>query len=242
MQCSKTIAGFSLFENTGLSPGVVLTVFSEEHVDQSTKNEINTEMTTNEDTVLEPATDDEAAPRDGERHWYVVHTYSGYENKVRTNLEKRIESMNMQHQIFNVIIPEEDEIEYKGGQKKITKRRIFPGYVMVDMIMTDDSWMTVRHTPGVIGFVGSGTKPIPLQDHEVERILRHMGLLGGGPAKPRIDLQVGQHVRVKSGPFENFEGVVKEVMPERGKVRVSVEMFGRETPIELEYEQIDKIE
>jgi transcriptional antiterminator NusG len=131
-----------------------------------------------------------------ERKWYVVHTYSGYENKVKANLEKRVESMNMEHQIFNVIIPEEDEIEYKGGQRKVTKRRIFPGYVMVDMILSDDSWMTVRHTPGVIGFVGSGTKPIPLQKQEVDKILRHMGLIGG---KPKIDVQVGQHVRVKSG-------------------------------------------
>ncbi len=173
-----------------------------------------------------------------ERKWYVVHTYSGYENKVKANLEKRVESMNMEHQIFNVIIPEEDEIEYKGGQRKVTKRRIFPGYVMVDMILTDDSWMTVRHTPGVIGFVGSGTKPIPLQKQEVDKILRHMGLIGG---KPKIDVQVGQHVRVKSGPFENFEGVVKEVLAERGKIRVNISMFGRETPIELEYEQIEKI-
>lgn len=173
-----------------------------------------------------------------EHRWYVVHTYSGYENKVKTNLEKRIESMHMENEIFNVIIPEEDEIEFKGGQRKVTKRRIFPGYVMVDMNMTDDSWMTVRHTPGVIGFVGSGTKPIPLQQEEVERILRHMGLMGG---KPKIDLQIGEHVRVKSGPFENFDGVVKEVMPDRGKIRVNISMFGRETPIELEYEQIDKI-
>ncbi len=173
-----------------------------------------------------------------ERKWYVVHTYSGYENKVKANLEKRVESMNMEHQIFNVIIPEEDEIEYKGGQRKVTKRRIFPGYVMVDMILSDDSWMRVRHTPGVIGFVGSGTKPIPLQKQEVDKILRHMGLIGG---KPKIDVQVGQHVRVKSGPFENFEGVVREVLAERGKIRVNISMFGRETPIELEYEQIDKI-
>lgn len=173
-----------------------------------------------------------------ERKWYVVHTYSGYENKVKANLEKRVESMNMEHQIFNVIIPEEDEIEYKGGQRKVTKRRIFPGYVMVDMILSDDSWMTVRHTPGVIGFVGSGTKPIPLQKQEVDKILRHMGLIGG---KPKIDVQVGQHVRVKSGPFENFEGVVREVLAERGKIRVNISMFGRETPIELKYEQIDKI-
>lgn len=191
-------------------------------------------MSDQEEEVLQ----EESVNLAADRKWYVVHTYSGYENKVKANLEKRVESMNMESQIFNVIIPEEDEIEYKGGQRKVTKRRIFPGYVMVDMDLSDESWMAVRHTPGVIGFVGSGTKPIPLQQSEVEKILRHMGLIGG---KPKIDLQVGQHVRVKSGPFENFEGVVKEVMADRGRIRVNISMFGRETPIELEYEQIDKI-
>ncbi|NLU50835.1 MAG: transcription termination/antitermination protein NusG [Syntrophomonadaceae bacterium] len=174
---------------------------------------------------------------DLERRWYVVHTYSGYENKVKANLEKRVASMNMENLIFQVIIPEEDEIEYKGGQKKVTKKRVFPGYVMVDMIMTDDSWVVVRHTPGVTGFVGSGTKPIPLQPYEVEKILRHMGML---EAKPKIDVAVGEYVRVKSGPFENFEGIVKEIMADKGKLRVNISMFGRETPVELDYEQVEK--
>lgn len=194
-----------------------------------------TENLLEEEQAQDTSRDESSHP---ERRWYVVHTYSGYENKVKANLEKRIESMNMKDQVFNVLIPEEDEIEYKGGQKKINKRRIFPGYVLVDMIMTDDSWICVRHTPGVIGFVGSGTKPIPLQPQEVEKILRHMGLVGG---KPKIDLQIGEYVRVKSGPFEDFEGQVKDVMPERGKVRVNISMFGRETPIELDYEQVEKI-
>lgn len=190
------------------------------------------------DETLESEQELLAETPDDDRRWYVVHTYSGYENKVRANLEKRVESMNMENQIFEVLIPDEDEVEYKGGQKKVTKRRIFPGYVMVKMIMTDESWMAVRHTPGVIGFVGSGTKPIPLQDVEVERILRHMGLIGG---KPKMDIQLGQLVRVKSGPFENFEGVVKEIMADRGKIRVNISMFGRDTPIELDYEQIEKL-
>jgi transcriptional antiterminator NusG len=171
--------------------------------------------------------------------WYVVHTYSGYENKIKVDLAKRVESMNMQDKIFHVIIPEEQEVEFKGGKKKITTKRVFPGYVIVNMIMDDESWYVVHHTPGVTGFVGSGTKPIPLQEEEITKILRRMGLV---EQKPRIiDIEVGENIRVKNGPFENFEGTVKELLPDRGKVRVSISMFGRETPVELDYEQIDKL-
>ncbi|HWQ75289.1 MAG TPA: transcription termination/antitermination protein NusG [Syntrophomonas sp.] len=171
--------------------------------------------------------------------WYVVHTYSGYENKIKVDLAKRVESMNMQDKIFHVIIPEEQEVEFKGGKKKITTKRVFPGYVIVNMIMDDESWYVVHHTPGVTGFVGSGTKPIPLQEEEITKILRRMGLV---EQKPKIiDIEVGENIRVKNGPFENFEGTVKELLPDRGKVRVSISMFGRETPVELDYEQIDKL-
>lgn len=171
--------------------------------------------------------------------WFVVHTYSGYENKIKVDLAKRVESMNMQDKIFHVIIPEEQEVEFKGGKKKITTKRVFPGYVIVNMIMDDESWYVVHHTPGVTGFVGSGTKPIPLQEEEITKILRRMGLV---EQKPRIiDIEVGENIRVKNGPFENFEGTVKELLPDRGKVRVSISMFGRETPVELDYEQIDKL-
>ena len=171
--------------------------------------------------------------------WFVVHTYSGYENKIKVDLTKRVESMNMQDKIFHVIIPEEQEVEFKGGKKKITTKRVFPGYVIVNMIMDDESWYVVHHTPGVTGFVGSGTKPIPLQEEEITKILRRMGLV---EQKPRIiDIEVGENIRVKNGPFENFEGTVKELLPDRGKVRVSISMFGRETPVELDYEQIDKL-
>lgn len=171
--------------------------------------------------------------------WYVIHTYSGYENKIKVDLTKRVESMNMQDKIFQVIIPEEQEVEFKGGKKKITTKRVFPGYAIVNMIMDDESWYVVHHTPGVTGFVGSGTKPIPLQDEEITKILRQMGLMD---QKPRIiDIEIGENVRVKNGPFENFEGTVKELLADRGKVRVSISMFGRETPVELDYEQIDKI-
>jgi len=171
--------------------------------------------------------------------WYVVHTYSGYENKIKVDLTKRVESMNMQDKIFQIIIPEEQEVEYKGGKKKVTTKRVFPGYVIVNMIMNEDSWYVVHHTPGVTGFVGSGTKPIPLQDAEINKILTQMGLMG---KKPRIiNIEIGESIRVNSGPFENFEGVVKELLLDRGKVRVNISMFGRETPVELDYEQINKI-
>ena len=172
--------------------------------------------------------------------WYVVHTYSGYENKIKVDLAKRVESMNMQHKIFDVIIPEEEEVEYKGGKRKVTTKRVFPGYVIVNMTMDDDSWYTVRHTPGVTGFVGSGAKPIPLRRSEVVEILKRMGLIESNKPKV-IDLDIGENIRIRSGPFANFEGIVKEILADKGKVRVNISMFGRETPVELDYEQIEKL-
>lgn len=174
-----------------------------------------------------------------EKDWFVIHTYSGYENKVKANLEKRVESMNMGDKIFRVIVPMEDEIQIKDGKRKIIKRKIYPGYVMVEMMLTDDSWYVVRNTPGVTGFVGAGNKPIPLQEDEVEQILLTMGV---EQPRPRIDVTVGENVRVISGPFENFIGSIEEIQPEKGKLRVLVSMFGRETPIELDYSQIEKID
>lgn len=171
--------------------------------------------------------------------WYVVHTYSGYENKIKVDLTKRVESMGMQDKIFQVIVPEEQEVEFKGGKKKVTNKRIFPGYAFVNMVLDDESWYVVHHTPGVTGFVGNGTKPIPLQDYEVDKILQQMGLV---EQKTKIiDIEIGESIRVKNGPFENFEGVVKELLPDRGKIRVNISMFGRETPVELDYEQIEKL-
>ena len=192
--------------------------------------DINSENNNNIESTVESK-----APGD----WYVVHTYSGYENKIKVDLSKRVESMNMQDKIFDVIIPEAQEVEYKGGKRKVTSRRVFPGYVIVNMIMDEDSWYVVRHTPGVTGFVGSGNKPVPLQDFEIEKILQQMGLV---ESKPKIiDIAVGENVRVKTGPFANFEGVVRELLPDRGKIRVNISMFGRETPVELDYEQIEKV-
>lgn len=175
---------------------------------------------------------------ESDQKWYVVHTYSGYENKVKTNLEKRVESMEMQEKIFRVLVPTEEEIENKDGKKKIVKRKTFPGYVLVEMIMADDSWYVVRNTPGVTGFVGSGTKPIPLMPDEVKQVLG----IAGEPqeAKAKIDVEIGQHVKVTAGPFKDFIGKVEEIIPDRGKVKVTVNMFGRDTPVELDFTQIDE--
>ncbi len=173
-----------------------------------------------------------------EKSWYVVHTYSGYENKVKANLEKRIESMNMEEKIFRILVPMEDEVEIKDGKKKISKRKVFPGYVLVEMFMTDDSWYVVRNTPGVTGFVGSGSKPIPLSDDEARQIIRRMG---GEEVRARIDFAQGENVRVNSGPFENFIGQIEEINLDKSKVRVMISMFGRETPIELDFIQVEKL-
>ncbi|WP_134220140.1 MULTISPECIES: transcription termination/antitermination protein NusG [Pelotomaculum] len=173
-----------------------------------------------------------------EKLWYVVHTYSGYENKVKANLEKRIESMNMEEKIFRILVPMEDEIEMKDGKKKISKRKIFPGYVLVEMFMTDDSWYVVRNTPGVTGFVGSGSKPIPLDEGEARQIIRQ---LGGEEIRTRVNFSMGENVRVISGPFENFIGAIDDINVEKAKIRVIISMFGRETPIELDFTQVEKI-
>jgi transcriptional antiterminator NusG len=173
-----------------------------------------------------------------ERKWYVVHTYSGYENKVKTNLEKRVESMGMQDKIFRVLVPMEDEIEVKDGKKKLTKKKVFPGYVLVEMIMGDDSWYVVRNTPGVTGFVGPGSKPVPLRDYEAHTILRQMGI---EEARPRVELRPGESVRVTSGPFETFVGTVEEVYPDKGKAKVRISLFGRDTPLELDFVQLKKM-
>ncbi|MHB1653551.1 MAG: transcription termination/antitermination protein NusG [Desulfitobacteriaceae bacterium] len=174
-----------------------------------------------------------------DKNWYVIHTYSGYENKVKTNLEKRVESMNMEDKIFRVLVPMEDEIEIKNGKKKVTKRKVFPGYVLVEMEMTDDSWYVVRNTPGVTGFVGTGAKPIPLMEQEVAAILRQMGY---EEIRTKINYTVNQTVKVISGPFKDFIGVIREILEDKGKLRVAVSMFGRETPVELEFSQVEKLD
>jgi transcriptional antiterminator NusG len=169
-----------------------------------------------------------------EAKWYVVHTYSGYENKVKANLEKIVDNRGLHDYIFDVVVPMEEQIEIKDGRKKATLRKIFPGYVLVKMIMTDESWYVVRNTRGVTGFVGPGSKPVPLSDEEV----RTMGV---EEFAPMLDYEVNDTVRVIDGPLENFIGTVEEINFEKRKVRVAVSMFGRETPVELELTQIQKI-
>lgn len=175
---------------------------------------------------------------ESEKNWYVIHTYSGYENKVKANLERKVHSMGMEDEIYRILVPMEDEVETKDGKKKVTKKKIFPGYVLVEMIVNDRSWYVVRNTPGVTGFVGSGTKPIPLTDTEVKRILKAMGY---EEVKPSIDIEVGQVVRIVSGPFENWTATVTEINSERGKLKVLVDLFGRETPGEVDFSDVEKL-
>ena len=179
-----------------------------------------------------------ATDGDPDRKWYVIHTYSGYENKVQANLMRRVESMGMEDKILRVLVPVEEEIDFKDGKKKVVKKKVFPGYVLVEMVMSDDSWYVVRNTPGVTGFVGSGNKPIPLDIEEVKAILKQMGF---DETRPRIAFEVGDVVRVISGPFQNFDGQIEEVNIERGKLRVVISMFGRETPVELDFDQVEKV-
>lgn len=175
---------------------------------------------------------------ESEKNWYVIHTYSGYENKVKANLERKVHSMGMENEIFRVLVPMEDEVEIKDGKKKVAKKKVFPGYVLVEMIVNDRSWYVVRNTPGVTGFVGSGTKPIPLTSAEVKHILKSMGM---EELKPKIDIKVSQPVRITSGAFENWTAIVLDINHDRAKLKVLVNMFGRETPVELEFSQVEKI-
>lgn len=175
-----------------------------------------------------------------EKHWYVIHTYSGYENKVSANLERKVHSLGMENEIFRIVIPMEKEVELnKDGKKRVVERKVFPGYVLVEMIVNDRSWYAVRNTPGVTGFVGSGTKPIPLTDEEVRQIMASMGV---EEARVHIDFQLQQLVRLKSGPFADQVGKIAEINEERGKLKVLVDMFGRETPVEIDFTQVEEAE
>jgi len=177
-----------------------------------------------------------------EKRWYVVQTYAGYENKVMTNLLKRIETMNMQEKIFRVLIPEEKEVKIKDGVRKEKLKKTFPGYVLVEMIDTDDSWYMVRNTPGVTGFLGSsgkGTRPVPLPTEEIMPILKKMGITS---VEVSVDIEVGQQVLVAAGPFSGQIGKIESIDKEHGKVSVLVDLFGRETPVELGYTQVCEVE
>ena len=172
------------------------------------------------------------------RRWYVLHTYSGYEENVKSNLEQRIESFDMQDKIFNVLVPKEKKIKIKNGKRQTTEEKIFPGYVLVEMLVTDDSWYVVRNTPNVTGFIGSGTTPTPIDAKEMDSLIKRMTV---EEPTHKIDVQVNEPVRIVDGPFKNFEGKVANVDEARGKIKVLVSMFGRETPVELDALQVKKI-
>lgn len=173
-----------------------------------------------------------------EKHWYVIHTYSGYEDAVTRALKQRIESMGMEDKIYQVLVPKEKRIQVKGGKRRVVEERIYPGYVLVEMIVTDDSWYVVRNTPRVTGFVGAGTSPTPIAQEEVDALMRRMGV---EEPEYKVDVTVGEAVQIIDGPFKEFDGKVSEVDEARGKIKVLVNMFGRDTPVELDFLQVKKI-
>ncbi len=190
--------------------------------------------------VPQPAKTDAEEALEGasdQRSWYVIHCYSGYENKVRHNLEQRIETMGMKDKIFDVVIPTQEEIEVKDGKRRVVERHVFPGYVLVNMILSEESWYVVRNTPGVTGFVGMGNSPTALRPEEVAQILKRME---AEAPHIKVSFKVGERVRIVDGPFNDFRGTVAEIDMERSKVRVMVNFFGRETPVELDFLQVEK--
>jgi len=196
------------------------------------------ETTGEMDAVKEATNESQKSAKKNEKRWYIVHTYSGYENKVKGNLEKRIEYMNMSDKIFRVEVPQKTVTQIKGGKKQEKDEKIFPGYVLVEMIMDEDSWYVVRHTAGVTKFVGSAKRPIPAKDSEIKKIINRAN---AQTQKIELDVKVGDKVRITSGPFAEFIGDITEVYPDKSKLRANVSIFGRETPVELEYKQIQKI-
>ena len=192
-------------------------------------------VNTSEDTNVKNEEKETNVPK---KRWYVVHTYSGHENKVKVNLEKRIEFMNMSEKIFRVEVPQKSVTRMKDGKRTEREEKIFPGYVLVEMIMDDDSWYVVRHTAGVTKFVGSAKKPIPAKDSEIKKIIHRTQ---NQVTKIELDVKVGDQIRIVSGPFSEFMGEITEVYPDKSKIRANVSIFGRETPVELEYKQIQKV-
>lgn len=207
-----------------------------------TKEEKTMEEQLNEDVLDEQAeaqAEVEAKEsKKNQKRWYIVHTYSGYENKVKVNLEKRIEYMNMGDKIFRIEVPQKTVVQMKGGKKQEKEEKVFPGYVLVEMIMDEDSWYVVRHTSGVTKFVGSVKKPIPVKESEIKRILHRSS---SQVEKVELDVKAGDKVRIISGPFADFDADIIEVYPDKSKLRANVSIFGRETPVELEYKQINKL-
>lgn len=174
----------------------------------------------------------------GEKHWYAIHTYSGYEDNVAGALRQRIESLGYEDKIFNVLVPKEKKIKIRGGKRETVEEKIYPGYVLVEMIVTDDSWYVVRNTPNVTGFIGAGVIPTPLSPEEIEGLMKRMGV---EEPKYKLEVVVGEHVKITDGPFKDFDGRIAEIDEEKGRVKVLVTIFGRETPVELDYLQIKKL-
>jgi transcriptional antiterminator NusG len=172
--------------------------------------------------------------------WYVIHTYSGHENKVRASLEERLTAMGFGDRVVQILVPTEDVVEVKGGKRRVSSRKLFPGYLLIEMEMGDDIWNAINETPKVTGFLGDSKDPTPLSAEEVEHILEHMRG-ESTEAKPRVDFDLGENVRVTEGPFSNFTGVIREVNPERGKIKVMVSIFGRATPVELDFLQVERV-
>ena len=180
----------------------------------------------------------EEQTEDKQRYWYVIHTYSGYEDAVARALKQRIESMGMEDKIFQVLVPKEKRIQVKGGKRRVVEERIYPGYVLVEMVVTNDSWYVVRNTPRVTGFVGAGTTPTPIAQEEVDQLMQRMGV---EEPEYTVDVQEGEAVQIVDGPFKDFDGKISEVDEARGKVKVLVNVFGRDTPVEIDFLQVKKI-
>ena len=189
------------------------------------------------DAEIAAQLDAEAAVSEPEAEWYVIHSYSGMENKVKKNIEHRAESMGMSDHILQVVVPTETEIEIRKGARKEVERRVFPGYILVNMIMDEDSWYVVRNTPGVTGFVGMGNKPTPLRQEEVDKIMTR---IESDEPRIKVSFQIGEHVRIMSGPFAEFSGIVDELYPDKGKAKVLVSFFNRETPVEVDFLQLER--
>ena len=230
-----------LEEEQPMEPAEDMDNFSDEPVlsdsDGSDQEDAVASVASTGDEAEETPAEDAADQDDDSSAWYVVHCYSGYENKVRHNLEQRIETMGMKDMIFDVVVPTQEEIEVREGKRRTVERHIFPGYVLVNMVLTEESWYVVRNTPGVTGFVGMGNNPTPLRPEEVAQIVKRME---ADAPTVKVTFKVGERVRIIDGPFNDFRGVVSEIDMERTKVRVMVSFFGRETPVELDFLQVEK--
>jgi transcriptional antiterminator NusG len=228
-------------ENESSDDSAALSIPVDNESSSSDADNVDTadQPTTESDSAPEQKTspDDSSEPGEGESAWYVIHCYSGYENKVRHNLEQRIETMGLKDKIFDVVIPTQEEIEVKDGKRRTVERHIFPGYVLVNLELSEESWYVVRNTPGVTGFVGMGNTPTALRPEEVSQIIKRME---ADAPTVNVTYKVGERVRIVDGPFNDFRGIVAEIDMERTKVRVNVSFFGRETPVELDFLQVEK--